>query len=64
MSFKFNFDSLRVLEVIDDNLPALLSTHSDSMPIRAERNGRKWRSHFDFLDLLSLDDVKEKEPTV
>lgn len=64
MTFKFNFDTLRVLQVIDNDLACLLSTHSNSMAIGTKRDGSQRRSHFNFLDLLALDDIIEENAAI
>ena len=64
MSHKFNLDPLGILEIIDDHLPSLLGTHSNSMPICTERNGAEGDVDIDLLDLLAFHDVEEVDALV
>ncbi len=61
MAFELEFDTLAVFEIVNDDLATLLSSHSDRVPICAERYRRKRCSHFDLFDLLSIDHVVEED---
>ena len=64
MTLEFNFDSLRVFQVVNNDLTTLLRAHTNRMTVCAEADCREWRADFNFLHLLALDDIKEVDTAV
>ena len=64
MALELDLDPLGVLEIVDDNLAALLGSHADSMAVRAEANRRKRGSNLDLLHLFAFNDIVEVDPAV
>ncbi len=64
MAFELEFDSLAVLEIVNNDLATLLGAHPDRVSICAKRYRWKRCSLFDLFDLLSIDYIVEEDSWV
>ena len=64
MSLEFNLDSLRVLQVVNDDLTSLLRSNTDCVPVGAETYRSQGRPNLNLLHLLALNNVIEEDATI
>ena len=64
MSLQFNFDPLRVFEVVDNDLPSLFRSYANRMTVSAETDRGKRCSNFDLFDLFTFYDIIEENAAI